>query len=398
MFIMLIYFYMQVMTSLPVDDCQLLSPLSDDLIRFIEREKSEKGYKYTSPSRLFTESSSAMANGLESQNAGEKSSVEKKKKVAERSSFSAETNVRSKKGLFDGTDTTVKESMETNIYPTTTEKETASSKLFDASNENYNGTIRGEMVGDVDRRLWGLTRHKDLGAHHENPKTSSTGSVREDKKTKFGDDDASGYPKKVGKYKGSKASDSVKKESSASKVKIGHKVEPEHPLRKQKYDRIEQEPQSSSKFKEQQSSVVFETKMNGHAEKKEVAALKPQNDGKKVEDTYKDFFGDIGDSEEEEEPNCLLEAKDLRMSKKGLPALEDMPEKSSFPLAESPNLGPEPMLRKLGSDASLPKANPVIIQEHWVACDKCGKWRLLPFGVFPKDLPEKWMCTMLNWL
>ncbi|CAH8269546.1 unnamed protein product [Arabidopsis lyrata] len=390
---------LNVMTSLPVDHRQLLSPLSDDLIRFITREKSEKGYKYTSPSRLFTESSSAMANDLEPQKAGEKPSVEKKKKMVERSSFSAETNVRSKKGLFDATDATVKESVETNTsYPTAAEKETASSKLFDASKENYNGTVRGEMVGDVDRRLWGLTRHKDLGAHHENPKTISAGSVREDKKAKFGDDEASGHPRKVGKYKGSKASDSVKKESSASKVKSGHKVEPEHPLRKQKYDQIEQEPPSSTKVKEQQTSVVFETKLNGQAEKKEVVVLKPQSDSKKAEDTYKDFFGDIGDSEEEEEQNCSLDVKDLRISEKGLPPLEDMPDKSSFPLVEPQNVGPEPMLRKLGSDASLPKANPVIIQEHWVACDKCGKWRLLPFGVVPEDLPEKWMCTMLNWL
>ncbi|XP_010413222.1 PREDICTED: uncharacterized protein LOC104699594 [Camelina sativa] len=390
---------LNVMTSFPVDHCHLLSPLSDDLIRFVEREKSEKEYKYISPPRLSNESSYGMANGLEPQKAGEKPSVEKKKKVVERSSFSAEMNVRSKKGLFDGTDTTVKEPMETNTsYPTAAERETASSKLFDASKENYNGTARGEMVGDGDRRLWGLNSHKDLGTHHENPKTSSTGSVREDKKTKFGDDDASGYPRKVGKYKGSKASESVKKEPSASKPKSGHKVEPEHPLRKLKYDRTEQEPQSSSKFKEQQSSVVFETKMNGQAEKKEVAALKPQKDGKKAEDTYKDFFGDIGDSEEEEEQNCSFAVKDSRMSEKGLPALEDMPEKSSFPLAESMNVGPEPVLRTLGSDASLPKANPMIIQDHWVACDKCGQWRLLPFGVVPEDLPKIWMCTMLNWL
>ncbi|EOA23400.1 hypothetical protein CARUB_v10016576mg [Capsella rubella] len=390
---------LNVMMSLPVDHCHLLSPLSDDLIRFIEREKSEKGYKYISPPRNFTESSYAMANGLAPQKAGEKPSAEKKKKAVERSSFCAEMNVRSKKGPFDGSDATVKDSIVTNTsFPTAAEKQTTISRLFDASKENCNGTVWGEMAGDVDSRSWGLTRHKDLGGNHENLKTSSTGSVREDKKIKPGDDEASGYSRKVGKYKGSKASDSVKKELSASKSKSGHKVEPEHPLRNQKYDRTEQEPQSLSKFKELPGSVVFESKMNGQAEKKEVAALKLQNDGKKAEDTYKDFFGDIGDSEEEEEQNCSLEVKDSRMSEKGLPALEDMPEKSNFPLAEFPNVGPEPVLRKLGSDASLPKANPVIIQEHWVACDKCGKWRLLPFGVFPEDLPEKWMCTMLNWL
>lgn len=384
MLTVLIYSDMQVMTSLPVDHSQLLSPLSDDLIRFLEREKPES-------SRVCIESSSATANGLKPQKAGEKPSVEKKRKMVESYNFSAETNVLSKKGLLDGTDATVREPAETNTsYPTAAEKETASNKLFDTTKENNNGAVSGEMGSDVERRPWGLTRHID----HENPKTSSAGSVREDKKTRFGDDDASGYSRKVGKYKdkSGKASDSVKK------VKSGHKAEPEHSSRKQKSDQLEQEPHSSSKFKEQKSSVVYETKMNGQVEKKDVVALKPQNDGKKTEDTYKDFFGDIEDSEEEEEQNYSLEVKDLPMSEKRLPALEDMPEKSSFPLAESQNVGPGPILSKLRSDPSLTKTNPVIIQEHWVACDKCGKWRLLPFGVFPEDLPEKWMCTMLNWL
>ncbi|KAF8117893.1 hypothetical protein N665_0008s0232 [Sinapis alba] len=365
-----------VMTSLPVDPCQLLSPLSDDLIRFIEREKPEKGYNtHSSPSRLFIESSSAMANRPEPQKAGEKPSVEKKRKMLERNNLSADTNLRSKKGVLDVNDGSVKKRTETNTsYPSGTEKETASSKLFDASKENYNGTVRGGMVGDLERS------RKDLEPHHENPKTSSAGSVRGDKKTRLGDDDASGCSRK--EYKRSKAPDLVKKETKALKLKSGHKAEPEHSSRKQKSDQIEREPQSSSKLSKHKSSVVYETKMNGQAaEKKEVAALKPHNGGKKAEDTYKDFFGDMEDSEDEEEH----------------PALEDLPKKSRVPLTESQNVGPGPLVGKLGSDPSLSKANPVVIEEHWVACDKCGQWRLRPFGVIPV-LPEKWMCTMLDWL
>ncbi|CAH8368488.1 unnamed protein product [Eruca vesicaria subsp. sativa] len=377
---------LNVMTSLPVDHCQLLSPLSDDLIRFIEREKPEKGYKHTSPSRLFIESSSTMANRPEPQKAGENPLVEKKRKMMERNNLSAETNVRSKKGVLDETDAT-----ETNTsYPSATEKETVSSKLFDASKESYNGTVKGEMAGDVERsRLWGLTRHKDLEPHHENPKTSSAANVREDKKTRFGDDD--------GEYKGSKAPDLVKKEPKASKLKSGQKAEPEHSSRKQKSDQIEREPQSSSKFREHKTSVVYDTKMNGQAKKKEVAALKQHNGGKKAEDTYKDFFGDIEDSDEEMEHNCSLELKDVRVSEKGLPTFEDMPEKSRVALTESQNVGPGPVVGNFGSDSSLSKANPVIIEENWVGCDKCGKWRIRPFGDVP-ELPEKWMCTMLDWL
>lgn len=40
----------------------------------------------------------------------------------------------------------------------------------------------------------------------------------------------------------------------------------------------------------------------------------------------------------------------------------------------------------------------VVIEENWVCCDRCQKWRLLPFGKKPEDLPEKWLCSMLSWL
>ncbi|KAM2656927.1 hypothetical protein EV1_012362 [Malus domestica] len=43
-------------------------------------------------------------------------------------------------------------------------------------------------------------------------------------------------------------------------------------------------------------------------------------------------------------------------------------------------------------------AAPVIIAEDWVCCDSCHTWRLLPYGTKPEQLPEKWLCSMLNWL
>ncbi|WVZ67015.1 hypothetical protein U9M48_016160 [Paspalum notatum var. saurae] len=41
---------------------------------------------------------------------------------------------------------------------------------------------------------------------------------------------------------------------------------------------------------------------------------------------------------------------------------------------------------------------PVVIEEHWVCCDICQKWRLLPYEMNPSDLPKKWNCSMLQWL
>ena len=36
---------------------------------------------------------------------------------------------------------------------------------------------------------------------------------------------------------------------------------------------------------------------------------------------------------------------------------------------------------------------------HWVQCERrgCKKWRRLPVGMTPEQLPEKWYCEMNTW-
>ncbi|XP_009391580.3 cysteine-tryptophan domain-containing zinc finger protein 7-like [Musa acuminata AAA Group] len=48
--------------------------------------------------------------------------------------------------------------------------------------------------------------------------------------------------------------------------------------------------------------------------------------------------------------------------------------------------------------ATVAPQPPVFINEHWVCCDICQKWRLLPYGTDPDHLPKKWQCSLLNWL
>ncbi|XP_060199606.1 B3 domain-containing protein Os07g0563300-like isoform X2 [Lycium barbarum] len=54
--------------------------------------------------------------------------------------------------------------------------------------------------------------------------------------------------------------------------------------------------------------------------------------------------------------------------------------------------------RELTSGAKPPVAPVGIVQEDWIACDKCQKWRLLPYGTKIEQLPKRWLCSMLNWL
>ncbi|KAG0502657.1 hypothetical protein HPP92_002729 [Vanilla planifolia] len=50
------------------------------------------------------------------------------------------------------------------------------------------------------------------------------------------------------------------------------------------------------------------------------------------------------------------------------------------------------------SDAATATQALVLIQDNWVCCDECQRWRLLPYGTNPEDLPKKWRCSMQFWL
>ncbi|KAJ0802142.1 putative transcription factor & chromatin remodeling CW-Zn family [Helianthus annuus] len=41
---------------------------------------------------------------------------------------------------------------------------------------------------------------------------------------------------------------------------------------------------------------------------------------------------------------------------------------------------------------------PAAPPDNWVGCDRCEKWRLLPIGIEPHNLPDKWLCSMSTWL
>lgn len=55
----------------------------------------------------------------------------------------------------------------------------------------------------------------------------------------------------------------------------------------------------------------------------------------------------------------------------------------------------------LPADVAVPlqiQVAPVAPPDNWVGCDRCEKWRLLPAGMEPENLPDKWLCSMSTWL
>ncbi|KAL3648851.1 hypothetical protein CASFOL_005254 [Castilleja foliolosa] len=68
-------------------------------------------------------------------------------------------------------------------------------------------------------------------------------------------------------------------------------------------------------------------------------------------------------------------------------------------LAEPPAAAAIPSTEGIINGLKQPvAAPPEVIEENWVACDRCEKWRLLPYGTKSEDLPDKWVCSMLDWL
>ncbi|XP_076943545.1 cysteine-tryptophan domain-containing zinc finger protein 3-like isoform X2 [Bidens hawaiensis] len=65
-----------------------------------------------------------------------------------------------------------------------------------------------------------------------------------------------------------------------------------------------------------------------------------------------------------------------------------------------------PQQTEVGPAASLAEVavpqqiglGPAVPPDNWVGCDRCEKWRLLPIGIEPDNLPDKWLCSMSTWL
>ncbi|KAF8006595.1 hypothetical protein BT93_K0793 [Corymbia citriodora subsp. variegata] len=132
----------------------------------------------------------------------------------------------------------------------------------------------------------------------------------------------------------------------------------------------------------------------------------------KVRERYKDFFGDMYREEESQNQPMRMAPEERRKVssavEKGIPEYDmkkerlsskrtDMASTSEADYNTTSHLGSGSRNNPTG-DAAPSTVAPVLIQENWVGCDKCRKWRLLPFGKSPDDLPEKWLCSMLDWL
>ncbi|GMJ01323.1 hypothetical protein like AT3G62900 [Hibiscus trionum] len=409
----------RLMTSFPVPGEALLSPLPDYVLNLIVKENRSNSGK----------GENILLGDVEA------NSVEKKDFTVERKGGSKreirnDNGIMSKKELDIDTlacKELVSKPLKLTLLPNS---HSAVDKVKDKSTARNKGVHYAAMEESVEPIL-----AQNIGL--ENPRASSAQKVL---------DDNSGCARKDEYIKAENTCDSVKAESNTLKSSKALKSEPVDALRKKNSQRAALHEQDNMKLplsKEHTSSggkskskgslaaevpkeslrvgssLILKNKQTSHvnnnANKKDSGDQKFEIVLQKAKDRCREFFGDVGEAEQEENLTSTLEIhskdwmqeddkigkntlainsahNDRRSGKKS----EDLLVRKSYPGSSVDGASNSGYVNAAG--ACLGTAAPVLIKENWVSCDKCMKWRLLPISIQPTDLPEKWSCSMLHWL
>ncbi|KAK9015376.1 hypothetical protein V6N11_006487 [Hibiscus sabdariffa] len=414
----------QLMTSFPVHGEALLSPLPDHLLNLIVKEKVPKENKSNSGK------GNQILLGDEKAN-----SVEKKDFTVERKGGS-KREIRNDNGTMSKNEVDIdtlacKELVSKPLkLPLLPNSHSAVDKVKDKSvarNKGVHYVATEESVGSILAQNIGW----------ENLRASSAEKVLVDN---------SGCPRKDEYIKAENTCDFVKAESNTLKSSKALKSEPVDPLRKKNSQRATLHEQDNMKLppaKEHTSSdgknkskgslvaevpkeslsvgssLMLKNKQTAHGNnntnKRDSGDQKLDIVLQKAENWYREFFGDVGEAEQEENQTSTLEIhskdrmkEDDKIERNTLPInsahtdrqsgkkTEDLLVSKSYPVATVNGASNSGNVNAAG--ACLGTAALVLIKENWVSCDKCMKLRLLPISIKPTDLPEKWSCSMLNWL
>ncbi|XP_022770965.1 uncharacterized protein LOC111314157 isoform X3 [Durio zibethinus] len=429
--------FLRLMTSFPVPGEALLSPLPDHLLNLTVKEKIPKENR----------SDSGKGDGIV---LGDKKarSVEKMDFPEERKSGNNRVT-RNENGLVSKTEVDI-DTMACEELVSKTLKLPLLSNSFSAVDKVKNKSIaRNKGVHDA---AMGESMEPILSQEigWENQRAGSAGKVLEEQKTSV-PDDISGYARKDGYNKAEKTFDFVKTDSNTRKGGKALNSELVDPLKQKIIQRATLHEQDNIKLPSAKeytssggrrkskgsqdhgslavevpkeslrvgSSLMLKNKQTAHVNnyinKRESGDQKLERPFRKAEDRYRDFFGDVGESEQEENQTRSLEIhsedllKETDKIEKNVSAInfahndrlsgkktEDLLANESYAGATVDGASNTANVNVAGN--SLATAAPVLIKENWVCCDKCQKWRLLPISINPADLPEKWLCSMLNWL
>ncbi|KAE8703538.1 cullin-1-like [Hibiscus syriacus] len=422
------------MTSFPLAGEALLSPLPDHLLNLIVKEKILKE----------NISDSGKGDGILLGN--------KKSKLEEKKDITAERKCSSNRDMRN--DNVAVSKKEVNVNVLACEELVSKTLKLPLLSDSYSvvakvkskGIERNKGFHDVAEESVEPKLIQEIG--WESPRAVSALKVLEEQKTSpLGD--ISGYVRKSGYNKADETYDSIKADSNTLKGSKALDSEVVDPLNQKVIQRVTSQEQDTMKLPSAKehassggkrkskgshsngspdaegakeslrvgSSLVLNGKQTAHVSS---STNKRETGGKKSDRSFQkagdmDVFGDIGESEREENQSSYLE-----ILPEDWPKIVDKIEKSTSAIINghsdilSANKTEGVLVNEscpratMGAHSnsadvniagpSLATAAPVLIKENWVCCDKCQKWRLLPININPSELPEKWLCSMLNWL
>ncbi|KAL4384966.1 hypothetical protein GQ457_15G021890 [Hibiscus cannabinus] len=426
---------LRLMTSFPVPEEALLSPLPNHLLNFTIKEKILKENR----------SNSGKRDGILLR--------DKKAKSVEKKDFPAER--KSGRQIRNGNDIMLKKDVDTDILAceeliSKTLKLPLLANSYSAADKVKNkGIARNKGLHDVamEESVEPLLS-QEIGL--ENPRAGSAQKVLEQQEISA-PDGVSGYARQDGYNKAEKPHGPIKADSNTLKCSKAMDSELVDPPKTKISERAISDEQDKMKFPSSEecmssggkrkskdswrhnslaaevpkeslrvdSSSMLKSKQSAHVDrypnKGEPGSKKLERPFRKAEDRYRDYFGDVGESEQEENQTSSMEicsndrlkeadhiekctssinsAPSDRLSGK---KIDDLLATESYPRATLD--GSSNSTNVNVARTSHATAVPVLIKENWVCCDKCQKWRLLPININPSDLPEKWLCSMLNWL
>lgn len=412
------------MTSFPVSDGLLLSPLCEDLLNLTR----EREYLVESEYEAAPKNSAISIKILNN----DASRGKKTKAVDKRGNFD-----KSKDNLED-LDGSVQKTfcgdyMECNMQPfndlnckSLPDKVKGSDKnaliiARESKNRVKGGAVSGDSVKDV---TFEHTSDQSHGKYEQLNSRCGSRERIEEKRARISQKDVSVVRGQVGKSGGKGSYDSFKAYSDHSEGERVEKAMDDSTMKtglNSISSGFDPRPMGRSsieggkKLKVSKSSGKNASKSDSFKDG-DCAAPEKKSSGRK--DVHKLHLGkkDVVHTslEHMEHPKHILERPSVDSSKnfnlddiKSKPALADKLKErpnnkkyldrvsSDSPMVEPPAAA---IQSKEGILSGLEQtvAAPVLIQEDWVGCDRCQKWRLLPYGT--KSLPEKWVCSMQNWL
>ncbi|KAK9161507.1 hypothetical protein Syun_007848 [Stephania yunnanensis] len=447
---------LQIMTTFPVPGGFLLSPLGDSLLHLTQKKKLLRDGKSAIARKGIQESSSLSLDEVTAMKVDRTFFGETKAESVDRSGIPRDV----KNGIVKDMDNEISALLKKEIDIETHEgRELISNSLklpLLSSSKCSIGDMKNGIVcsSDLsvedgktffkDRRLSSDRREdgKQPMANQDADRTDrpnsyiglvDKGSV--DKKMNF-DNDTQYLTKKDGKSKGSKSVDSYKSDADGGKWK-NHSDPPKDKI-SINVTSYEQDgtqmlnkkdhflPGGKKKSKGSQSNGIPSTEVQNESSKiASSASLKDRkvtsnhssksNDESKYRESGKTTESQRGlfaDAKVEQAENFV----DPPMKEKLKEVKTRVAEKESNQFAEKSR--DKPSSKKVnnqvmseagpkvaetvpplsGAGLASDAAAPIVIEENWVCCDKCQKWRLLPYGTNPANLPKKWLCSMLNWL